>query len=315
MEEKQESEEEMKTIFVEPFCGMAAVSLKLIGNNETRAPVARHGSKTGYAISILAALGLSPGMRDVHLILNDVDPFIYNLWSQLKDYRVRDKVVEILESWDRCKVYQHFLYPEKATAACPHCRGLGRRVEKRLYEEIVESYHANGRLWSGPKGIAQWLVIRAWSRVFEHNQGPVMYLGPDRQSVARKGLNTCFATRLRGIRDRTAALPLFPSVDVLNVSAEAIEPIPNAILYMDPPYVDGQGYSSEFSRKKVVEIAMRWDAVGATVCISEAEKVVDGWHAIDISPYRRLSGRRSMSFFSGKSREILTLNKMPVSII
>ena len=294
---------------------MASVSLKLIGGNNISPPVSRHGAKTGYALSILAALGLTPKTDDVHVIINDIDPFIHRLWSELVETQTKWRVVKILEAWDKCKIYRHAIDPASATPACPHCRGFGRRVEKKLYTELVEAYHKNGGLWKGAKGIAQWLVLRAWSRVFEYNNPPQLYLGPDRPSVARRGLNTCFATRLRGIRDRTAALPNLASVDVLNVSAEDIEPIPNSFLYMDPPYVKGMKYSTDCSREKVIEIARRWDAVGATVAISEAEKVVDDWHSIDISPYRRQSGRRSKEFFQFKSREILTLNRMPVSII
>jgi hypothetical protein len=305
----------MSIVFVEAFCGMAAVSLKLIGGNEASPPVSRHGAKTGYALSILAALGLTPGMNNVQIILNDIDPFIYNLWSQIVDTKIKREVVSILGKWDKCKIYRHVLDPESATSSCPHCRGFGRRVESKLYDELVGAYKKNGGLWEGPRGIAQWLVIRAWSRVFEHNNGPTMYLGPDRPSVARKDLNTCFATRLKGIRGRTSSMPNLAPVSVLNVSALDIEPIPNSFLYMDPPYIEGQGYSETFPREKVIEIARRWDAVGATVAISEADKVVDDWYSIDISPYRRQSGRRSKGFFQFKSREILTLNRMPVSII
>jgi len=305
----------MGIIFVEAFCGMSAVSLKLIGGNDVSPPVSRHGAKTGYALSILAAIGLTPGMSGVHIILNDLDPFIYNLWSQITDPKIKREVVKILDKWDQCKIYRHVIDPESATPACPHCRGFGRRVESKLYDELVGAYKKNGGLWPGSRGIAQWMVIRAWSRVFEHNEGPSMYLGPDRPSVARKGLNTCFATRLKGIKSRTERMPAFASVDVLNISALDLKPIPGSFLYMDPPYVDGQGYSHAFPREKVIEIARRWDAVGATVAISEADKVVDDWHSIDISPYRRQSGRRSKDFFTKKSREILTLNKMPVSII
>ena len=52
--------------FFEPFCGSAAVTLRLLGGQRANPPIAYMGSKRGYAAYILANMGLR-GTRSTSL--------------------------------------------------------------------------------------------------------------------------------------------------------------------------------------------------------------------------------------------------------
>lgn len=71
------------------------------------------------------------------------------------------------------------------------------------------------------------------------------------------------------------------------------------------------GYANDLPRPEVVALARRWQAAGATVCISEAEPipelVADGWHAVDITHTRK--GQRRT--FSKQQAEWLTMSRPP----
>ena len=71
------------------------------------------------------------------------------------------------------------------------------------------------------------------------------------------------------------------------------------------------GYAGAPWFLKVVALARRWEAAGATVCISEAEPipelVADGWHAVDITHTRK--GQRRT--FSKQQAEWLTMSRPP----
>tara|TARA_R110002073_G_scaffold16372_1_gene62951 strand:+ start:114 stop:503 length:390 start_codon:yes stop_codon:yes gene_type:complete len=83
------------------------------------------------------------------------------------------------------------------------------------------------------------------------------------------------------------------------------------VAYMDPPYVGTTGYSHKLGRGAVLELARKWEAAGALVCISEAEPigalVADGWSAVEITGERKGQKRT----FSKQQREYLTLSRPP----
>jgi len=108
--------------------------------------------------------------------------------------------------------------------------------------------------------------------------------------------------------DVVASLPATIADD-----ARLIEPVdlpPGTVAYMDGPYEDTTGYGHLFPRVEQVEVARRWDAAGAVVCVSEAEPipelVADGWHAVEITG-ARVGQKRTF----GGTREWLTLNREP----
>ena len=80
------------------------------------------------------------------------------------------------------------------------------------------------------------------------------------------------------------------------------------VVYCDPPYAKTTGYAHDLPREKVLEVAQRWAAAGAVVCVSEAEPLpLDGWHHVEITGCR-VGQKRT---FSKQKREWLTLNREP----
>ena len=61
-------------IWCEPFCGSAAVGIRLL-QRHGKPPISYMGGKSGYADVILGVLGLSPGQGCGGMVLGDVGPW------------------------------------------------------------------------------------------------------------------------------------------------------------------------------------------------------------------------------------------------
>lgn len=83
------------------------------------------------------------------------------------------------------------------------------------------------------------------------------------------------------------------------------------VVYCDPPYLGTTGYAHDLGRDEVIAIARDYDALGAVVCISEAEPAIEGWHAAEITGGRKGQKRT----FSKQQREWLTMNRAPASTV
>jgi hypothetical protein len=83
------------------------------------------------------------------------------------------------------------------------------------------------------------------------------------------------------------------------------------VYYSDPPYLNTTGYRHDLPRAEVVRLALGYAALGATVCVSEAEAlpelVAQGWHSVEITAGRK--GQRRT--FSKQQGEFLTMNREP----
>ena len=81
------------------------------------------------------------------------------------------------------------------------------------------------------------------------------------------------------------------------------------VVYSDPPYINTTGYGHDLPRAAVVEMALEFAAMGATVAISEQAPIseLDGWESVEISE-GRVGQKRT---FSAQKREYLTMNRTP----
>jgi hypothetical protein len=83
------------------------------------------------------------------------------------------------------------------------------------------------------------------------------------------------------------------------------------VVYQDPPYLGTTGYQSDIPRTDVIATALDFAAMGAVVCVSEAEPLADltgqGWPVVEITEGRRGQKRT----FSAQKREYLTMNREP----
>jgi len=84
------------------------------------------------------------------------------------------------------------------------------------------------------------------------------------------------------------------------------------VVYQDPPYPGTTGYQSDIPRADVIATALDFAAMGAVVCVSEAEPLADltgrGWHVAEITEGRKGQKRT----FSAQKREYLTMSREPV---
>ena len=84
------------------------------------------------------------------------------------------------------------------------------------------------------------------------------------------------------------------------------------MVYADPPYAGTTGYGSNLTRDEVIAYARDFDALGAVVCISEAEPLTAlGWEATAITGGRRGQKRT----FSRQQDEYLTMNRPPAAVV
>jgi len=86
---------------------------------------------------------------------------------------------------------------------------------------------------------------------------------------------------------------------------------PGTVVYLDPPYAGCTGYGVQLPREAVLELALRWQAAGAQVYVSEAEPLpLPGWYQLEISHLRR-----RLPAGWGRKREFLTMSHAPASTV
>lgn len=85
-------------LFVEPFAGAAAVSLRLIGGRRLQPPVSWMGGKRRHAAHILHMMGLRSGLGTERLVLGDAGPWGW-VWPVLLHKPSAALVADRLRSW------------------------------------------------------------------------------------------------------------------------------------------------------------------------------------------------------------------------
>lgn len=106
-----------------------------------------------------------------------------------------------------------------------------------------------------------------------------------------------------------AVLPTIPTAAELSALLGTPGDLEGVVVYSDPPYVGTTGYAADLPRADVVRFALDCDALGAVVCVSEAEALSElvGWHAVEITAGRKGQKRT----FSRQQGEWLTMNREP----
>ena len=267
-------------LFVELCAGTAALSLRL-HHPRARPPVSRMGAKTGYADVILRVLGLRPGQ-------GSADRTHY-LWAEPDD-----GVRLLLEAY-RSR--------ELALAAAEIIRSWKDEDPKELWLRLRDEGPVKGPAVDA-REVARWAFVRA-------NRAP----HADVWKTVPKAAVACGVEAnlsIPGLLSRFVDAPTLPAT--ITDDARKVEPpqLPaGTVAYMDPPYLGTTGYSHSLGRGAVLELARKWEAAGALVCISEAEPihalVADGWFVVEITGERKGQKRT----FSKQQREFLTLSRKP----
>ena len=144
---------------------------------------------------------------------------------------------------------------------------------------------------------------------------------PQEKSETNHGANP---TSVASVADRiapTASRSRWPPVAVLPSIPTAADvarwlgtpgDLSGCVVYADPPYAGTTGYGSNLTRDEVIAYARDFDALGAVVCISEAEPLTAlGWEATAITGGRRGQKRT----FSRQQDEYLTMNRPPAAVV
>jgi hypothetical protein len=323
-------------LFVELCAGTAAVSLQL-HREGARPPVSRMGSKRGYAIAVLHALGLYPGLQADRYLWCEPDDGCRLLLETYRDHDLALKVAEIIRGWkdeDPRSLWERLRKEGPVKAPTPRevarwCLVKGWWIgghSGRFGGEVIVSPGGGKHIPVTPEGyarrvedlptppaeikeeavdpreVARSLVVDAWA--FRAGNPDSGY----NKSEAEGHPNSCkYPRSCLIISEETTSLPTLPA----EVTDGAVEPPllpPHTVVYIDPPYVNTTGYKHDLPRERVVELALAWYAAGAKVAISEQEAIPEliaqGWTAVDITD-KRLGQKRT---FSNQQKEYLTLS-------
>ena len=286
------------TVFVELCAGLGALSLSAVAGRPVPNVWARPGGKTGYARVIWRALGLS-GWRPSRIVWAEPDPAC----------RV------MLAAYSR---------PDVLREAAAWCRRWGAEYgeegQRRLWEDLRaegppdEGASDMGREVARVGAVQVRTVSQAGARVFGGGDGnwkPRLRPRYDRRrGFAVEYTPAAPADRFDG------ALTRWPET-VLHRDGREVEPIPGAVVVIDPPYQGTHGYDAGgvLPRADVVAMARRWAEAGAVVAVCEAVPVAEemgpGWgvhrhHGGALAPGRRGANR-------GTVTEWLTLSRPAVA--
>ena len=329
-------------IFCEPCAGSAAVSYGLLG---CKPPISYMGSKSGYLIPIMEALGLSRLSPPAACVLGEPGPWAAVhaalggatgcsaedvagwLAFQIREHHGGGSYAPPVR-WNNDKRdgkngYEQRRYlpeePAPQVAALPH-------PAAPIIAEIIRSWKDEE-----PRALWERLKAKGWPSLLLPEGSGGRWLGPQSvEEVAGWVLTGSWCYKqadhdsggpiLPGDRrqDTSAVavavgrVPVFPSLAVWQGTAETM-PLPSDlsrwVIYVDPPYCNTTGYPhGDLSRAEVLRLALDWSARGARVAISEAEPLpLEGWHHVQIDHARRGQKRT----FSRQQGEFLTMNFPP----
>lgn len=259
------------------------------------------GNKAGYAEVILGALGLRSGSGADAYLWAEADPDVRALLRAYPDAAMLTRIAEIIRGWadeEPRALWERLRAERKA-------RGPESAQQTAEWVAVQGVQYGSYPLWTGTSG---GFDSPAGTLSMHPNRLPDGGgLWPATASDACASL-AAYAT--------IAASSRWPPVAVLSAIPTAADvalwlgtpgDLSGCVVYMDPPYVGTTGYGSNLTRDEVIDHALDFDALGAVVCISEAEPVIDTWYATEITGGRRGQKRT----FSKQQAEYLTMNRPP----
>lgn len=250
---------------VELCAGSAALSLRLLSGCRPLAPYS--GGKGRWANRIASQMALGAPERCVL-----VDPGPWGaVWRDLHAHRAQ--VQARLDEWAAVQIQPHYgprqIFDRIKAEPVPD--DPGERIARFLLLQTLS-------FRSKPVGVrdGRW-VCDVYSKT--HGEGLALSGGwgevkPQLPKLARTLRNLRRLDRIEGHQ----------------CLAQDIEPIPGAVVYLDPPYAGTTGYGpDDLTREQVLALAARWRAAGCRVAISEAEPI-PGYRAIRLGDQARSSG-------------------------
>lgn len=326
-------------IWCEPFCGSAAVGIRLL-QKHGKPPISYMGGKSGYADIIL---GLSPGQGCGGMVLGDVGP-----WAAVHATLggAEGSAVEVAR-WVQTGVWS---YKQGDHGSGGPVLPGGRRQDTRA---VAVARHPGPRAaevaaiirsWRDEEPRALWERLKAagWPSLMPTGDGrwlgpcdvgevarwAVVCEGSFRVGVPESGYNKA---KMEGASETEkfgkvrplveiiesrfgAKAPTFPPLACWQGEAQDMSLPDNLdgwIIYMDPPYQNTSGYPhGDCPRATVLALAADYSRRGAAVAISEAvplDRDLPGWVSVRIDGERRGAKRT----WSKQQAEYLTMNREP----
>ncbi len=280
-----------RVVFCEPFCGTAAVTLRLLGGLDAHSPVTYMGAKRRYAAAILAAMGLRSGQGADEVILADTGPWA-RAWSILTQPGG----------------------PGEVASCIANMKGDGAA----LFDELR---HA-GQPADPIKWVAAFLALQGSGA-----KGIPVRANPDGSwatngyaHISKSGARRGFIERLRPhlLAARVARLSRVPwpsRVQVLATDARRLPPgaLRATYLYADPPYLGTTGYGGDgVTEGELRSLCDGFAQSGALVAISEG-RALDwpGWHPVNLTTCGK---RGQVRTFTKSREEHLLLSSPPASV-
>ena len=327
----QPNAQERPRLFVELCCGSAAVTLKLLGGRYAVPPISFMGSKRGYAIAILGAMGLRCGIGADAVLLCDAGPWS-RVWAVLSDEARCHEVASILRGWsdeDPRSLWERLREEHRGewdgwtverAAGWLTTTLWARAANPEMGFDDANERVERGTRWGGNVGtcdvahriesVAAWLQVGALS-VKQAGHGGSFCGSGDGAPGNRHPWH------IERTASRAEASPSAP-VSIYAGPAEDLDPpddCEGVYMFCDPPYSgDGTrkitGYAADMPRETVLATLQKWSDAGAVVCCSECVGLADGldgdWWEVDITG-ARVGQRRTF----GATQEWLTMNREP----
>lgn len=220
-------------------------------------PASRIGSKAGYAAAIANELGIE-GPPD-RAVLVDADGALQNaMWWLTQTPQLLARIIET------------------TGRACPG------HDPRRVWEWSRDT-RGHGPL---ERQAAHWWLWTAGAR-----GGIGGFKG---RHVHRPNVDGFIPSRTNLIK-RIAAFKPLPHVEVVHGWVSSVEPIPDAVVYFDPPYHEAQGYGFDAIAHR--PLLQPWLDAGCTVAISERRPITGyaGARHVELTHRRVGQARRSLT--------------------
>lgn len=261
-------------IFCEPFAGSAAMTYFLLG---AKPPISYLGSKTGFAPTIAACLGLSPRQHPAGIVLGEIGPMaavhavlggasgsaaevagmMGEAWLSYGQengagFRATaggqwpDRPPEVSTVGSRVAALPH----PRAAEVAAIIRGWAGEEPRPLWERLRRDGWPSlmpvpGGRWLGPQGVEEVARLIHCSMLSYVKDGAMSSYseaaGTGIRYVDKTGREDIWRPTTPNVSaSRIAALPTFPPLAVWQGSADALA-LPNDlsgwVVYLDPPYL------------------------------------------------------------------------------
>lgn len=308
-------------ILIEGCAGLASLSLAVVCGRPTDAPWSRPGSKTGYSRAILRLAGLSR-WRPEEIVWAEPSPDARMMLRAYPDAETLRAAAALCREWGTAagEEGQRELWA-RLKAEGPPGEYTAREVARVAAVQARTVSQAGLRAFGGTRK-GDWMprIKSSDGTGLYPNEAPAA----KREAIANAGGD--WKPNVNGCNGYQTYPPDHPQRHYETIAAgrwpptrlyrdvREIEPVADALLFLDPPYSGTIGYGEgDLQRADVLDLCRRWSAAGSLVMLSEAVPLADdlgaGWWAVDIGSEKQGQARAGAN--RGCVSEWVTMNRAP----